>query len=290
VTDVFIDFLPGTRAARVLTTSATLALADVGNLVRYTGGSDGTITLPAAATVPPGMGFLIKNDTANYSIVSIDPNGAELLEGLSNPFPLFQGEVVEIFSIGTAWRTGLRPMGERLVAHAQAAASAAVDFVLPHYVSAARSSYRLVFSRVRVATDGAELWLRTDDAGGASFDAGATDYSRALVWNNGAASVTGSAGAAGFSAINLTGDADFSTTAPASGHALIFPGSGGTRFPAVVGQSFFNGNGGGWGYAGPQVQPFGGYRAAAQDINAIRVLASTGNVQLGEFSLYATFH
>lgn len=289
-TDVFVDFLPGDRAVRSFSTNTTLAVADLGNLIRGTQTADITVTLPPIASVPDGMGFLIKNDGSNWSILRIDPNAAELLEGLADPFPLFQGEAVEIFAVGASWRMGARPMGERMVAHAAAAVSASVDFVLPHYVSAARSSYRAVFRNIRPATDGAELWLRTDDAGGASFDAGASDYSRALVWNNGAASVTAAAGAAGFSAMNLSGDADFTSTNPLSGQALVIPGATTTRFPSVIGQSFCTGNGGGFGYAGPQVLSFGGYRAAAQDINAIRFLMSTGNIQLGEFTLFATFN
>jgi hypothetical protein len=285
VTDVFIDFLPGTRAARVLTTSATLALADVGNLVRYTGGSDGTITLPAAATVPPGMGFLVANHSAAWAVVSIDPNGAETIEGDSAPFPLFQNEGVEIFSTGTAWRMGARPVGERLVARAAASSSASIDFVLPLYRGAQFAQFRLNFRRFRPGTDGAVLWLRTDANGGASFDAGASDYEYSRGFVSGAAAWTPDAPAA-LAQIPLTTDLDTGAAGNTCfGDIWIDPGTLASRWPQVR----WHVGGGGNTFAGHQLVTGVARRVALQDVDAVRLLFSTGNILAGAADLFATY-
>lgn len=285
-TDVFFDFLPGDRQHYNITGTTTLALADLGNFVRCTPTADMTLTLPAIATVPPGMGYLVKNDGTNNAIVSLDPNGAELLEGVSSSFPLFTGESIEILSIGVSWRAAIRPTGWRFVGRSSAVASASVDFVLPHYISAARSIYRVVFRQVRAATDGAVLTLRTDDTGGASFDAGASDYTRSQGYVGGAALWSGFT-TTGASAIDLSTDMDTTAAIHVAGEVLITPGASGVRYPTIIGSSLTHGNGAT--YAGPQLMHFSGIRNTAMDINAIRFIMSTGNINLGDFDLFACF-
>lgn len=282
-TDVFVDFLPGTRAARLLTTSATLVLADIGNLVRYTGSADGVITLPAASTVPPNTGFLIANQGTNFAVVTIDPNGAELIEGSATPFPLFTNEAIEIFSTGTAWRAGVRPTGWRLVSRASASTSTSVDFALPLWPTAARTACRFEFRHVRL-TDGSFLGLRVDDAGGASFDAGATDYRWSGGYVSGAAAWAAQA-STGDTLIRLSTDVDLTETGNTlNGTVDFYPGSTVARFPLARFTTFANGNGGI--YAGPQPWIGGGQRLAAIDANAVRFIPNTGTINLGEFVQY----
>lgn len=284
-TDVFFDFLPGDRQHYNVTGSITLALADLGCWVRCTAAADMTLTLPAVATVPPGMGYLIKNDTAN-SVVWIDPNGAESIEGGPNPFPLFIGECAELFSVGAIWRFGVRPTGWRFVSRGAAANSTSIDFVLPHWISAARSEYEVVFRNVRPATDGSFLQMRVDDAGGVSFDAGAADYQHGLIYVAGAAAVNGNGGTA--DALRLSTDIDSTATGNhVSGRITFNPGAAGVRYPTAYGMSMVNGNGGI--YAGPQPWFVGGQRLAAIDANAIRFMMNAGNINLGDFDLLAKF-
>lgn len=287
-TDVFFDFLPGDREYRSITSTTTLDLASLGNFVRCSPSADMDVDLPAIATVPPGMGYLIKNDGTNNAVISIDPNGAELLEGSATSFPLFTGECVEIFSIGTSWRFGMRPTGWRFVGRSSASASTSVDFVLPQWFGGAgRAQYRVDFRQVRMATDGAYLLLRVDDAGGASFDAGASDYAHSLLYVSGAATDAG-VGSVTETGIRLTTDIDTGAGGnQATGHLLFNPGAAAARNPTVVGQTYVAGNGGI--YAGPQVWVFGGTRLSAIDANAIRFIANTGNVNLGDFDLFACF-
>lgn len=286
-TDVFFDFMPGDREVRTVSSNTTLALADIGNLVRCTQTADITLTLPAVATVPPGTGYLIRNDGTNNSIVSIDPNGAELLDASSVSYPLFSGEAVEIFSIGTAWKLGVGPSGWRVFGRSSASSSASVDFVLPSYPSISRSSYRVDFRQVRPATDGAYLTMRVDDAGGASFDAGASDYSHSSLYVSGASAVAGAANT-GDSAIRLSTDIDITATGNTLFGTVEFnPGASAVRFPSARVQSFAAGNG--TIYAGPQRWAGAGARLSAIDANAIRFLMNTGNIALGDFTLSALF-
>lgn len=288
VADVYFDFLIGDRTVRVVSANTTLDLSDIGNLIRCTQTGDITLTLPPVATVPVGMGFLIKNDGTNWSLVLIDPNAAEALEAVSVPFPLFGNECIEIFSTGSGWRTGPRPTGERMVARAAASGSSSIDFILPPaYPSVALSAYRVAFRNVRPGTDGAVLWMRTDADGGASYDAGASDYVWSRAFVSGAAAGTFEAPAAG-AQIPLTTDLDVTDTSnTAMGSVSISPGNAGARRPHVMFDSSGGGNGGS--FAGLQRLVGGAMRATAQDINAVRFLMSTGNISQGEFVLFATY-
>lgn len=286
-TDVFFDFLPGDRQHYQVTGTGTLALADLGNFVRCTPSADMTLNLPAVATVPPGMGYLVRNDGTNNAVVYIDPNGAEGLDAITTPFPLFRDECVEFFSVGSAWRFGARPTGWRFVGRSSASSSASVDFVLPQWINVPRSLYRVEFRQVRPATDAVSLIMRVDDAGGASFDAGASDYSTSNIYVSGVASVTGFA-SAGQAYIGLSTDMDSGVAGNnATGVVTINPGAAGARFPTVYGTTIVTGNGGS--YAGPQLTLCSGQRLAAIDANAIRFLMTTGNIALGDFSLFAMF-
>lgn len=285
-TDVFFDFLPGDRQSHVVTGSATLALADIGNVVRCTPSAAMTLTLPAVATVPPGMGFLIKNSGTNNAVVSIDPNASETLEGSALPFPLFVGEAIEVISTGTAWVSGARPTGMRFVGRSSASISTSIDFVLPHYISALRSSYIVKVRNCRLSDDGATLYVRTSTDAGASFAAGASDYTTGYGVVTGVSTWAGGSLTSG--GIAISSDANNSSTAAhIFGTLDIVPGAAGVRNPGVIGMFFTEGNGGS--YAGPQPQITGGVRNAAQDINAIRFLAGTGTISLGDFDLFAIF-
>jgi hypothetical protein len=285
-TDVFFDFLPGDRQIYSITGTTTLALADLGNAVICTPTADMTLNLPAIATVPPGMGFLIRNAGSNNAIIWIDPNASEGFDGSTSPFPLFGGESIEFVRVGTAWRCLFKPTGWRFFGRSSASASASVDFVLPQYLGAARSVYRVDFRQVRMGTDGAYLLLRTDDAGGASFDFGASDYIGAYGYLSGASAWSG-LGVAG-SGIQVSTDFDAGVAANnVTGHLELNPGAAGVRYPTVVGQSAASGNGAS--YAAHQGQVFSGIRDAAYDCNAIRFIGSAGTIALGDFDLFCLF-
>jgi len=173
-----------------------------------------------------------------------------------------------------------------LVGRASASASSSVDFVLPQYVSTARSRYRLDFRQVQAATDGALVLTRNDDAGGASFDDGGTDYVNSIGIVSGASSWTAVEGT--WSGIQLSADMDTGVAAHClTGFVEINPGAAGARYPMVVGESISRGNGAS--YAGWQRLVISGVRGAAYDCNAIRLIFSAGNISLGDFVLSAAY-
>lgn len=290
-TDVFFDFLPGDRQIRTVSSNTTLTRADLGVVIRCTQTADITLTLPPVATVPGGanqlsMGYTIRNFGTNNSIVWIDPNGSEYIDALQSSFPVFGGETVQVFSIGTSWMMLDKPTGMRVVGTKFANLSASVDFALPYYGLAERCRFRVDFRQVRPSTDGAALWMRTDDAGGASFDFGGADYITSVGYVSGATAWAGSEGSG--SSISLSTDMDNGTSAHnLCGYVDINPGAGGVRYPVVFGQAIARGNGAS--FAGWQTNVFGGIRNAAQDINAISFLMSTGNIELGDFVLSACY-
>lgn len=285
VTDVFFDFLPGDRRVQAVSNTTTLALEDLGNAIRTQQTANITLNLPAVATVPAGMGYLIRNEGTTLTVVYIDPNGTEGIDGQTNSVPLFVGETVEVLSVGSAWRTFGLGNHWREVGRALASSSASIDLALPAFASAAASEYKVEFRNLRPATDGALLNMRTSSDGGATFAAGASDY----VYSFGA--VTGAATWAGQGSTAASGmllSMEIDNTAAGNtcyGVVHIFPGTNGLRNPCIHGRSFTQGNV----YAGPQIMLFGGARNAAQDINAVRFVMSTGNISLGSFVLSARF-
>ena len=77
--DVFAVFDPAARETISISATATLALADLGNAVVFTGSSAATINLPAVTTAPLGAGWFVIN--SGTAALTIDPNGAELVNG-----------------------------------------------------------------------------------------------------------------------------------------------------------------------------------------------------------------
>lgn len=98
--DVFTFLDPAARALVTGTGTINLALADIGNLVAWTGSSAATANLPAIATVPPGNGFLVAN--AGTAALTIDPNAAEQINGAAT-LVLLPGETADCYRVGSAW-------------------------------------------------------------------------------------------------------------------------------------------------------------------------------------------
>lgn len=90
------------------TASYTATTADRGKSIRFAGlSADATLTLPSAASC--GDGFILfftnedTNDTVGYGVI-VDPNGAELIDGLATR-KAYTGSRIGIICDGTGWRT-----------------------------------------------------------------------------------------------------------------------------------------------------------------------------------------
>jgi hypothetical protein len=150
-------------------------------------------------------------------------------------------------------------------------------------MSTTYDSYKVVCEDIDVGTDGDQLWLLTSTAGdGTTFDTGATDYYYSDLAFASATAVTQDT--SGDPALVLTGTAGTDTGAATSSISLNIeiPNPGGTTyFKKIYGTGAGNSTSGGL-YA----FQFAGQRAAATDIDAIRIKASTGNIVGGSCKLY----
>ncbi len=98
--DVIAVIDPSERSIIAAAAAVTLGVADLGNLVSWTGSSAQTATLPAVATAPRGIGTLFVN--GGSAALTLDPSGAEQINGAAT-LVLAPGETAEIFATGTAW-------------------------------------------------------------------------------------------------------------------------------------------------------------------------------------------
>lgn len=110
---------PGTTLP-VLAKSAnyTLTTSDVRKLIDATANT-WTLTLPAAATATDGFWFAVRN--SGTGAITIDPNGAELIDGATT-LSLSEGQAHLVVCTGSAWKTVGR--GDVLDTVAQAEAEA----------------------------------------------------------------------------------------------------------------------------------------------------------------------
>lgn len=160
-------------------TSITLALADLGNLLIWSGTStSGTVNLPALSTVPPGAAFDIIN--AGTQRLTLDPNGSETVNGVTT-LALLPGDAVTVVAATGGWRLA-QPLPSALAIGNPTIVSSAVAEVifslLPGF-----SAFALDLTNVAVSTASAQVMLRTSIDGGATYLSGAGSYSWASVYN-----------------------------------------------------------------------------------------------------------
>lgn len=160
------------------------------------------------------------------------------------------------------------------LATATASSSASIDFT---GLTSAYIAYMVVLANVAPATDGVELWLRTSTDGGSSYDAGASDYD----WIN--AIVAGGVAAGNDTAdneIRLLDAQGNAANETCGGHILIHNPGAAAYCHATFHLSFTS-------TAGASRLSMGqGRRLSAGNVDAIRLMYSSGNIAAGEFRLY----
>ena len=111
--DVFVWIDPAVRPVLSISAGTTVTLADLGNLLLFTGTAAATLAMPAAATVPPGAGYLVQN--AGTAILTLDPSGAETIDGAAL-VAVPPGASLEVVRVGANWvRIGALPGATRWV-------------------------------------------------------------------------------------------------------------------------------------------------------------------------------
>jgi hypothetical protein len=241
------------------------------------------LALGALATKSTVATADIDNDAVTYAKVQ-NVSAADKLLGRGNGGGA--GDVQEITlgtnlsMSGTTLNAAGGTMGLTLIQAQNPSGAAQVDFTTG--LDSTYDSYLLV-GRILPATDDVDLWLRTDADGGASFDAAANDYSFAY---RAIAASAGEATANTLTEIRLGGTAAASNSISnaAEGGCTFwcqFTLGSASQFPTFNVKS-------GWTISADtragSLQGWGTRNSAAA-INAIRVLAESGNIT-GHIALF----
>ena len=88
------------------TAAYTVVAGDLGSIINCSGATSFTVSLTAAATLGAGFNVWVWNNTTTTAMaVTIDPNGAETIDGVTTLI-LRLGEGTQIICDGTNWQTG----------------------------------------------------------------------------------------------------------------------------------------------------------------------------------------
>ena len=104
--DVFPWIEPSEHGVVTGSGALTLTLADLGNAVVWSGGSNQTAALPAVAGVPDGSGYQFRN--AGTAILTLDPAGTELVNG-SVTLAMAPGAALDVIKLAGAWHAFFGP-------------------------------------------------------------------------------------------------------------------------------------------------------------------------------------
>lgn len=229
------------------------------------------LTAPGGLTQFGGCGWMA--DTNPIDSVRFVLNAGNIASG-----------TFKLFGVGTA-RQAVPPSGSRILLGSQtvSAAVANVDFLTG--IDATYDEYELVFMGVKLAADGANFGLRISQDGGATFKAGATDYYWEGVYIN--TTVANSAfisNNTGSTFMRLTTSVLLNAAIPIHGKAKFFrPWASAERkyfiYESICAQQT----------QGNTVEYGGGqYGTDNNPFNAVRLVASAGNITAGTFNLYGT--
>jgi microcystin-dependent protein len=252
--DVFAVFEPAAREVVAISGTATLALADLGNTVVFSGASAATLNLPAVATVPNGAGWLIRN--AGSAALTIDPNASETINGLS-VLVLPPGMTAEALRNGAGWTAMIHGFGRMVGEYVPLAAGTLPPLcVWPNGQNLLRASFAALFGALGTtygAGDGSTTFGTPDIRGRGLFaldNLGGTAANRITSGVSGIAGATlGAAGGAeisGSTALTesqIPGHTHSGTTGSAGdhNHQTGNPDSGGGAYfgtaPAISGSA-----------------------------------------------------
>lgn len=251
--DVFAVLEPNAREVLPLAAGATLSLADLGNLVVFTGAAPAILTLPTIAIVPPGMGVLVRN--SGTADLTVDPAGTETVNGGAT-VTLNPGFSAELFNIGSGWAALLSAPQNfgRIVGELIPIASTSLPplCVWPNGQNLSRSAYAALFAALGTsygAGDGSSTFGTPDLRGRALFgrdNLGGTAANRVTAGNSGiAGSTLGAGGGDERMPAHAHGVSDpwhahgaWSGNAGAHNHGTAWPFGVGTYFDSELGSWF----------------------------------------------------
>lgn len=162
-----------------------------------------------------------------------------------------------------------------LIATATASNDAAIDFT---GLSSTYFMYKLVIANVVPASDGVSLAIRTSTDGGATYDSAAGHYAYGTFRVD--SSSTGYDASASSTILTLCVDIGSDTNESVSGEISLYNPSG-TEYTHASGNFIYENSAGSVRYGAG-----GGYRLSAADVDAVRVLFTSGNIESGSIKLY----
>lgn len=265
VNKTYADSLVGAPSVVQLAVSAggtTLGVADRGKLVITSGSSDFTIAFAAAATL--GSGWFIDVKATSNIVVTLDPNGAETIDGAAT-ITLLRGQEFRILCNGTTFVTQYRNRRVKIATFSLSASSGQTIDLPPGY-----QQHELGLD-LQTSTLAA-IWLRTSINGGTNWATGTSDYTTQYFNpSSGTAYSAGTVTNQGYIelAFNIT------TTYQFWGNIRILNARNNGRRTLVAGEmrgihnSMPN---------APSFQLQTGHRTANEDNNAVQILPSTGTL------------
>lgn len=103
--DIYPIIFPGTYPPTTTAVGVTISEADCGNVFIYNPAVNITQNLPAVAGMPLGMTMEFVNAGSAGAVVSLAPNGADLINGANTAYSLPIGVSVKFLRESTGWRT-----------------------------------------------------------------------------------------------------------------------------------------------------------------------------------------
>jgi hypothetical protein len=91
-----------TKTVQAKTAAYTVVAGDLGTVIHATAGTPWTLSLTAAATLGSGFWFELRNN--HTGVVTVDPNGAETIDGASTA-SFAANDAAIVWTNGTAWYT-----------------------------------------------------------------------------------------------------------------------------------------------------------------------------------------
>ena len=162
----------GVRDLVSFSSTSAATTAQVGFTFIFTGSSDATLNLPAAASLSDGASYTIRNGGSSDAILTIDPNSTEQINGATT-LAVLAGESIDVVLLSGAWQVFGLPSGFRQIRRRTlSGAAASVELKLP----ADYKRFRLEFSGAAVATNGSGFALRMSVNGGTIFLSSTSDY------------------------------------------------------------------------------------------------------------------
>ena len=173
-TDAAAQRLAIAVAPQVAPKSAAYAVVvgDFGKSFVATGSTSWAFDLLAASTA--GANFVVEIRNSGTGKITIDPNGAELVNGLAT-LGLYRGDAVKLLCDGSAWHALFQAPTSIIAAATTGSNLSLIDLTLP---STEFASFELELEGFEPTSIGA-LGLRLSNDGGASFYATSGNYA----WN-----------------------------------------------------------------------------------------------------------